>query len=280
MRFHISAVTDVGLLRYENEDFFLIAGNEERIGFGNHDQGELAGDGDFIAVVADGLGGMEAGAYAARVTVEAINAVWKGRSPETPIQKVLEDGLRNAHEIIERESTANPNRAGAGATVGAVVRSGNLCVVATVGDVAVILKRGDEFFQPFSTDIFYRAFPRSGGSIRSDPKKPTYVLEALGIPNVGLLASIGVFEPLPGDAILILSDGVHQRLGEDRVHELTQSDTFADLPSCLVAAGNAAGGEDNLTAVLCRFATNRDTVRTIPSLESDFQVIRLKPSPQ
>lgn len=88
------------------------------------------------------------------------------------------------------------------------------------------------------------------------------------------------FEPFPGAGLLILSDGVHERLGEDRVHELTKSNHLADLPSLLVAEGITAGGEDNLTAVLCRFATNRDPARIIPNLEADFQVIRSKPSPQ
>jgi PPM family protein phosphatase len=172
MRFHISAVTDVGRVRQGNEDTFLIGGNGEQIGLGHHDQGELAGSGDFIAAVADGMGGMEAGAWAARAAVEAINGVWIGRSPETPIQKVLEDALRTAHEIIERESRENPDRAGAGATVGSVARSGNLCAIGTVGDVAVILKRGDEFFKPFSTDSPFSGFLCGGGDIRPDRRPP------------------------------------------------------------------------------------------------------------
>jgi protein phosphatase len=281
MRFHIAAVTDVGRVRQGNEDTFLIGGNEERIGLGNHDQGELAGDSDFIAVVADGMGGRGAGDWAARAAVEAINGVWIGRSPETPIAKVLEDALRTAHEIIERESRENPDRAGAGATVGLVAHTQNQCVVATVGDVAVILKRGDEFFKPFSTNINLTGLVCPGIlDVPLSRKNFRYIMDALGLPEVDLLVSIGSFEPFPGDVILILSDGVHERLGEDRVHELTQSNHLADLPSRLVAEGNAAGGEDNLTAVLCRFAESGAPAEGLPSLEWDFQVIRSKPSPQ
>lgn len=281
MRFHISAVTDVGRVRQGNEDTFLIGGNEERIGLGDHDQGELIGAGDFIAAVADGMGGMEAGAWAARVAVEAINSEWKNRAPETPVWKVLEDGLQTAHEIIGRESLANTDRSGSGATVGLVAHSQNQCVVATVGDVAVILKRGDEFFKPFSTDINPTGWGCRGIlDVPLSRKNFRYIIDALGMPEVDLLVSIGSFEPFPGDVILILSDGVHQRISEDRIQEIAKGEDPVAIPARLVEAGIAAGGDDNLTAILCRFLDDEVRSKVSPTLVAEFQVILEKAEPK
>lgn len=239
---HLSAaVSDCGR-RQNNQDSFLV---EDDLG---------------LYVVADGVGGHQAGEVASSMATSVLrDIVSQWRRDEGHKEKawvVMHRAMESACATIHRAAKADPKRAGMSTTLTAVLIDGDLAVMGHVGDSRLYLLR-EGTLEQISTDHTLAAELYRGGVIARehvDRHPHSHVLTR----NVGTQPSVMVetlrLEVNPGDLLLLCSDGLNPALTPpDVVAELLDSPTdLAGALGTLVERAKAAGSRDNITAVVWR----------------------------
>jgi protein phosphatase len=226
-----------------------------------------------LAIVSDGIGGHRAGEVAARMTVEGIAAAVKAAPPQGLPAETLRDAIIQASDQIYHQAEAEPEQRGMGATCACAWVVGNRLYTAWVGDSRIYLARAGSIFQ-LTTDHTWIQEAIENGSItaeqaRSHPnahvirrylgsKAPVLpdlrmrlkVVEsdAQAEANQGLLL-------LPGDQILLCSDGLTDLVGENEL--LTALQAASQGPAApteavdqLIGLANERGGHDNITVIV------------------------------
>ncbi len=227
-------VTDAGKVRQNNEDALLVGDGED----------------ETLFVVADGIGGFEAGEVASSLAVEVLRDLRPDRSFKTAIAE--------ANRRILAAGRTNEKLSGMGTTVVAIRFGGTqrepLAEVAHVGDSRAYLVRGGEM-NPITEDHSLVAeLVRSGDLTRDQaaehPQK-NLITRALGAEE-DVAVDTTVLPIEAGDRVLLCSDGL-----SDMVHEARISEILLDSPEDperaargLLAAALDAGGNDNITAIV------------------------------
>ena len=231
--------------RLSNEDVSLV-------------DGELG-----LFVVADGMGGHNAGEVAAGLAVEAIARALRREGTRTGAG--LERALRVANASILESAGQRPECVGMGTTVAAVLAvespagpdaaSAQPFAVASVGDSRVYRWRGGRLEQLTRDDSWVsQLFPEDcPGSEQARERHPMrHVLtEVVGVrPN--LEPSFEMFDLLPGEAFLLCSDGLHGVLSNDRLVACFEPGEVNTIAIRLVNEAVGRGANDNVTAVVVR----------------------------
>jgi PPM family protein phosphatase len=224
--------TDTGLQRRANEDSMLVRSP--------------------LFVVADGMGGAQAGEVASRVAVESFSAgLSDGADPEASLLAQVEQANARINEL----SHANLEHAGMGTTITAVYVGENEVSVAHVGDSRAYCLRDRELLRLTDDHSLVDELIRQGKLTPEEAEEHpqrSVITRALG-PEATVEVDVRSFRARAGDVYLVCSDGLTTMLGEDVLLDVLLSHTrLHDAGEQLIAAANAAGGKDNITVVLLR----------------------------
>ena len=243
----------VGQQRDHNEDALfsltmMMASNAGSIPFG-------------LYIVADGMGGHQHGEVASEIATRSmahhiiaeifINLVQNDpQPPEDPLQDILQIGVQKAHDNILSTLT------GGGTTLTAVVVLGNQMTIAHVGDSRVYEINLNGRMKPLTRDHSLVKRLEELGQLTAeeaavDPRR-NVLYHALGQGSPLEPEIISAPIPHPG-YLLVCSDGLWGVISEDQIGEIiTTSETLPIASQRLIDAANAAGGPDNITAILVR----------------------------
>jgi PPM family protein phosphatase len=241
LRLRAACASDVGRVRRANEDAAL-ADPEAR-----------------LLVVADGMGGHNAGADASRFVVRGLPQLLGERLPpgavlDTPTAlAALSNAVIELNQRMRESTRGRPELAGMGATLACAVIRGRTALLAHLGDSRIYLLRAGVLTQ-LSDDhsaaaMLVRAGELSASESRLHPGRSMLArymgMEGVGRPDVQAL-------PLaPGDRLLLCSDGLWGMLDDPSLLALMSlSPDPAATSATLVNQANAAGGNDNITAVV------------------------------
>jgi protein phosphatase len=234
--------SDVGLRRSGNEDAFRVD--------------PVHG----IFLVAAGMGGHAAGEIASELAAttaeEVLSSALEAGASGAELDELLRGTVYNAHDAITRCCTDNPGTRGMGTTLTAcVVEPGGVCRVGHIGDSRLYLLRDGELQQLTRDHTWVQREVDAGKlSLEDALTHPlshivTRVLSDELSPEPDLL-SVGV---QPGDQLLLCSDGLYNMVPDPLLAQLLDaSEPLEAVVGALVDAANAAGGVDNVTAVLAR----------------------------
>jgi len=244
-----AGVTDVGRVRDGNEDDFLDQAN--RLG---------------LVAVADGMGGHRAGEVASATALEALRAAVASGQP-------LRDAIEGANDAVLEKSVSDQELHGMGTTLTAgMLGSDGYLVVGHVGDSRAYLARDGELTQITNDHSLVEEMVRGGELTREQadvhPRR-SIITRALGIdPQV----EVDEFplELRPGDRILFCSDGLTTMVRPDEIASiLGREHDPKRAAQLLVDAANAAGGEDNVTAVIADAVENDAPSAAAPAVPDD-----------
>jgi len=256
----VAAASDVGVVREHNEDYLLL---------GSLDTGELL---DLTAtytatiergplfVVCDGMGGVEGGEVASELAAKAIWREMKG-TPGTPDPEVFARLLRRATRVANHDvhSTAKkePGLKGMGTTVSAAAVVGDRLVIATVGDSRAYVLRNGEVIQVTRDQSLSSALLAAGHDAESAEQAGSAILQALGVGD-DVEPSLSIVELRRGDRVLLCSDGLHGLVSDPAIRILmSEPHTVPAAVALLVTAARAAGGTDNITAIVAQVGGER-----------------------
>ena len=238
-----AGLTDVGRTREHNEDFFL---SDRELG---------------LHVVCDGMGGHASGEVASRQAAETVReAVTRDPRFAADDPAGWEAGLREAitaaTAFVHGGGGADHRKRGMGTPCTVLLLRGSRAVLAHVGDSRLYLARDGQIHQ-LSHDHTFVAEALRAGVITADQAADSphgNVLTRAGGPQASVLVDTLPFDVIPGDTLLLCSDGLHQYVGpagRELLDALAAGD-FAGLPARLVDFANERGGDDNITALAVR----------------------------
>nr|HEX4318037.1 protein phosphatase 2C domain-containing protein [Kofleriaceae bacterium] len=257
----VAGATDVGAIREHNEDHFVV---------GDLDAGELvdvagawtasdAARGPLL-VVCDGMGGVEGGEVASEL---AANVMWREmketaatRDPEV-FARLLRRAARIANHDVHALAAREPGLRGMGTTLSAAGVIGDRLAIATVGDSrAYILRRG-ALVQVTRDQSLSSALIAAGHEPYEAANAGGAILQALGVGD-DVEPSLSIIELRRGDRVLLCSDGLHGLVGDPALAILmSPPHVVREAVRLLVAAARAAGGTDNITAIVAEVAGAR-----------------------
>jgi serine/threonine protein phosphatase PrpC len=225
--------TDTGRQRSENEDSLFVRAP--------------------IFVVADGMGGAQAGEVASKAAADAFDRDLPEAPPEQFLRETIEDANRRIHELAH----ADASRAGMGTTITAAIVDPQKEEVAIghVGDSrAYRLRRGR--LEQLTRDHSLVEEMRRKGQITDaqaeDHPQRSIITRALG-PEPEVEVDVQTVPAAPGDLFLLCSDGLTTMVDEERIAAvLAGAGSMREAVRALVDEANGAGGRDNITALAFR----------------------------
>ena len=205
-----------------------------------------------LFVVADGMGGAQAGEVASQIAVEAFQAALPDSgSPEERLAARAQDANRRIYEI----SSTEHDRAGMGTTLTAVYVDDAELAVAHVGDSRAYLFRDGELGRLTQDHTLVEELLRRGKLTEeqaAEHPQRSIITRALGVdPEVDV--DTRTYSARAGDVVLLCSDGLTSMISEKQVAAVLEGEPDLDRAAeRLIAEANAAGGRDNITVILFR----------------------------
>jgi protein phosphatase len=205
-----------------------------------------------VFVVADGMGGAQAGEVASRVAVEAFEP-GLGDVGASSAEQLLAERVLEANGRIHEMSQASQDRAGMGTTITAAHVGDHDVAVAHVGDSRAYRLRGGELERLTEDHSLVEEMRRRGqltAQEADEHPQRSIITRALG-PEPDVLVDTYSWRGEAGDVYLLCSDGLTSMVPETRIADIVRgSSSLRDAGRRLIAAANDAGGRDNITVVL------------------------------
>jgi protein phosphatase len=207
-----------------------------------------------VFVVADGMGGAQAGEVASRLAIEAFE---RGLTDGSGVsgEELLAERVQEANGRIHEMSQSAQERAGMGTTITAAHVGEHDVAIAHVGDSRAYRLRAGEFTRLTEDHSLVEEMRRRGqltAQEADEHPQRSIITRALG-PEPDVLVDTRSWRGQAGDVFLLCSDGLTSMVAESRVADIVRAaPTLSDAGHALIDAANEAGGRDNITVVLFR----------------------------
>ncbi|HEY6695330.1 MAG TPA: Stp1/IreP family PP2C-type Ser/Thr phosphatase [Solirubrobacteraceae bacterium] len=204
-----------------------------------------------LFVVADGMGGAQAGEVASEMAVASFGSGLPDGSPAEGLVRIVEQANRAIHD----RSRSDARTAGMGTTVTAAYVGESEVTIAHVGDSrAYVLRAGDLIRLTKDHSLVGELVARGKLTEEQAEMHPqrSVITRALGSePDVEV--DVHVYQARAGDLFMLNSDGLTSMVPEARVKPIIEgAATLEQAGRELIAAANEAGGRDNITVILFR----------------------------
>jgi PPM family protein phosphatase len=284
---NIAALTDTGRVRQSNEDNFILCPDlltENWISEKTLVSQQKISEKGSILVVADGMGGMNAGEVASLIAIKAIqnyfsNIARLNISFSEDIKFHLIHSVIKAHDEIVSDAKQNPEHKGMGTTIVIAWIFGNQVFVCWSGDSRVYIYCPSSGLKRLSVDHSLVQELVDKGKITEEQAffhpESNIITQCLGDDSHRPDPGFASFYLTSDDRILLCSDGLCGFLNDDSIEQILKKESGTE--SCcdqLVAVANDAGGHDNITVILC------DVHETDAAADKNFNtIIQSKKSP-
>lgn len=240
--------TDVGIVRSENQD--------------NYRAAQLP-DGRVWALVCDGMGGANGGKEASGLACDAAETYFTAHMPWCEAggeRALLLHALDKANTAVYQKACQNPRYAGMGTTAVALIVQGGTAHLCHVGDSRCYLLRGGRLTQLTHDHSYVQELLDSGAITPQEaehhPRK-NVITRALGVEST-VEIEYTCATVTAGDVLLLCTDGLTNAVPRKRMEEILMQTSLYKAVDALVAAANAAGGPDNITALLVGLDTEEE----------------------
>jgi serine/threonine protein phosphatase PrpC len=242
MPFDIGAATDVGRRRSSNEDALEV----------------LQLTNGTLCVVADGMGGHQAGEIASRLAVRAIREALAQHPPTNPppVPEALAKAIRSANEAVFEESVADSSKQGMGTTVVCALLENGRAQLANVGDSPAFLVR-DQQVARVTQDHSWVAEEIARGALGPD-EAATHPYRHVLTRSLGAAeqVEVEVYPPVElqaGEVLILCSDGLSEHVLPDDLPAAVSGRSAQAAAESLVALANERGGSDNISVIVARY---------------------------
>lgn len=231
-------LTDIGKKRKLNQDY--VYASQDKIG-------NLPN----AFIVADGMGGHNAGDFASKYTVETIVQEIESSFEKNPI-RILDKAIQNANSGIRQKAEKDDKLYGMGTTVVAATCLGKYLQVANVGDSRLYIVN-QNIRQITRDHSLVEEMVRLGGidktTARYHPDK-NIITRAVGA-NDKVDVDFFYEELSHGDIVLMCSDGLTNMLEDEAIGNILRGEgTITDRAQKLVEVANERGGQDNIAVII------------------------------
>ena len=203
-----------------------------------------------LLALADGMGGHAAGEIAASLAIEELVAL-NTQSPSVDILRDLRDAVARANKAIARRATRDPETAGMGTTLTALLFAEHRVALAHIGDSRAYLLRNGSLQQITRDDTFVQSLLDEG---RITPQEAAHHPQRNLVLNVltghETQACFELRETDPGDRYLVCSDGLSDYVAPDEITAVLEMSDPQRRPQELIRLALRRGSQDNITCVV------------------------------
>jgi len=229
-------ISDPGCVRTNNEDYFLLLPS--------------AG----LYVVADGMGGAQAGEHASRLAVETVRDTMQAAPPPTSPDDLL-DAFAKANQEVMKAADADQAMEGMGTTLVAAIENDHDLFIASVGDSRAYFFEDGKLEVVTDDQTWVNEVGRRLGldeeTLKIHPMRHVLTM-AIGVSGQ-LRVNHYSIHPSPGAQVLLCSDGLHGVAPDERIGEVLASpDSLETKCRKLIELARELGGPDNITAVILK----------------------------
>ncbi|MBT3585629.1 MAG: Stp1/IreP family PP2C-type Ser/Thr phosphatase [Halobacteriovoraceae bacterium] len=268
------SLTDVGLKRDHNEDFFHV--NQEAQ----------------VYLVCDGMGGYAAGEVASKMCAESISE--QVEANQHIIEQFKEQPTVDSRELVRRmliiaiqksckevfdSGKSDPDKLGMGTTLVMALVIGNNAFIAHVGDSRAYLFRMDEVHQVTEDHSMVNELVQQGILTAEQAAKhpqANLITRAIGHQET-VQPDVLHMELMEGDLFLLCSDGLCGYMKKAEFHRIAISSQTAEMAEKLIALANGKGGKDNITAVIIQAGERDSAVKSDDSAAKKVATLKKIP---
>jgi serine/threonine protein phosphatase PrpC len=254
--------SNVGLIRHDNQDSFMIA---------NLETGDIATisaptlvsvhTAPFILIVADGVGGAASGALASSIATETIlselHRWWHKvpkRSPES-IEAALKRGIEVANKAIYQKANSSPEHHGMGTTTTLALVLDGEAYIAQVGDSRAYLVRKGSAKQLTKDQSFVQRLIDAGRMTQKEAAQSEHrniILQALG-PEEKVVSDLYRVKLENDDVLVLCSDGLSNQVSAEEIGRITRGASKPEeICKALIDEAMHTGAPDNVTVIAAR----------------------------
>lgn len=228
-------LTDRGCVRKNNEDYFVI---DPELG---------------LYLVADGMGGAQAGEYASKLAAQTVVEVVRSGGP--PSRELLVRAFTEANSSVLQAASGDPLLEGMGTTLVALLECGPNLAIASVGDSRCYAFNSSGLALLTVDQTWVQEVGRRLGiaeeQLRGHPMRHVLTMAIGAQPSLKIHTS--TLPRRPGVEFLLSTDGLHGVVDERTIAEILAGERIlAAQCHYLIEAARKAGGPDNITVVLLR----------------------------
>ena len=230
--------SDPGCVRSNNEDYFLLA---PPLG---------------LYIVADGMGGAQAGEHASKLATETVaEYIFSNNGGGKTHAELLGEAFELANQRVMAAASEDTALEGMGTTLVAAMESGDEILIASVGDSRAYIFEHDELLVITEDQTWVHEVGRRLGideeSLKTHPMRHVLTM-AIGVSSPLRIHSYAL-RPQSGAQILLCSDGLHGVVDATIIAETLNSEQSLEAKChSLIETAKRAGGPDNITTVLLR----------------------------
>ena len=232
--------SDIGKRRKSNQDYTATFTNQKN---------------QLLALLADGMGGHQAGDIASRQAVEEIGIAWEATMIDDSEKAVqwFPQHIQQTNQRIFEKGQSQPTLSGMGTTLEVVTLLDNHLALAHVGDSRIYLFREQRLIALTEDHSLVNALLKSGEITQemaeNHPRK-NIITRSLGMPG-SLEVDVAIHKIEDHDQLLLCSDGLTNMVSEPKITQiLLEAASLQDASQRLIDEANAKGGLDNITVLL------------------------------
>jgi PPM family protein phosphatase len=228
----------------------------------NEDNGSIFYDKDedlLFAVVADGMGGHQAGEVASEMAVSSLKKAWdeeRWNLSDTDFEVWLRDHIKKANLEIFNYSKTHPECKGMGTTIVATICYKSTVVMSHVGDSRCYYMTDDSISLETVDHTLVNELVKSGQITEEEaevhPRK-NVIMRAVGTDS-NIDVDTKTMKWGPGDYLLLCSDGLTDKINKTGIQQILRKDlSLKEKAKELINLANDAGGEDNITLAIMQY---------------------------
>lgn len=276
--FKISAKTDVGLVRSNNEDNLCVVSNLiDSTSTWKGDAECRLGSRGALLIVADGMGGMNAGEVASEIAVSVVKECFLNElndsvlASDSSIVAFMNDAIVKADKQIKAEGRRHRESKGMGTTIVVAWLYNGLLYVSWCGDSRAYIFNPSRGIVQISKDHSYVQDLVDRGVLN---KEDAFDFPESNVITRCLSHSSAKAEPQnldapfklqPGDTVLLCTDGLSGMIRDSEIADvmLRHKGSMEDCADALIEAAKVAAGSDNITVALCQITSVDDVIQRI-----------------
>jgi len=242
---NVIVLSDLGNIRTNNEDtgmFYKVADEQ------------VVREKGYLLLVADGMGGHNAGEVASRMAGDIISREYFNQKKNGPVEKSLAKVFALANRTIFEKANADKTFSGMGTTCTSLVVIDKTVYYAHVGDSRAYMQKGDSIVQITQDHTYVQELVNKGDITAEEaathPKR-NILTNAMGT-KPEMRVDTGLFA-LPfeeGDKLLICSDGLYDYLTDKELKDILKKEEPKTAGMIMISQAKARGGHDNITVVI------------------------------
>ena len=224
---------------------------------------QKVGNESAVAIVCDGMGGLESGKIASLSATEKFKELYEKKDPGEAFPSFFLKAVDILDEFVSHLKNADGERLGAGTTLTAVAIENDMLFWLSIGDSRLYILRGDELVQVTRDHNYFLRLDQmlkeqeiNESKYQAEAARGEALISFIGMGGIEVMdLSNTPFQLLPNDTLLLTTDGLYKALSDEEIKQCLCITDIEEAVMTLInkASENARKAQDNTTCVIIRY---------------------------